>query len=250
MKKTILGAVAALILFLVLLLALAPAKVITPWVSDAVPGLHLHNVEGSIWSAKIDRGQFRNFTLDNIELDVNPLSLVVGKLNAGVVVNDPNINIEADTVLSAQHYQLENVRFDIDTSYVISKIRTPLQGLSGRIEGALSELDFENNHLKTLEGQGEWRNAVIQYPNNNLELGDINFKLSKMSNQGNGAKVDIMSNQGVLDLKGYIEIGLDKQFIMNIHTTTELPANIKNWLTQWGRKQSDRIYLEWRGRLP
>lgn len=250
MKKIILGAFLALMLFIAILVMLAPAKVITPWITDAVPGLHLSNVNGSIWSANIAQAKYRNVVLENIKLEVNPLSLIAGKLNADVVIDDPNINIQADAILSSEDYKVENGQFDIDSSYVISLFRTPLQDLSGRVIGTVTDFRFNNNQLAALEGEGEWKSAIIHYPNNNLELGDIAFRLSEMSEQRNGARVEIINNKGVLDLQGYIEIGLDKQFNMNVHATDQLPANIKSWLTTWGRQRGDRIYLEWRGRLP
>lgn len=250
MKKIIVGAVIALILFITILLTLAPARVATPWITDAVPELHLSNVSGSIWSTHIEQAKYRNLTLNDIELDPSPMALLWGTLEANVSVNDPNIKLEADTVLSANNYSVKDAMFDLDTAYVTSLIKMPIDGLSGRVKGQISVLEYSQKSLQQLSGEGQWDNAVILYPNNNLEIGNVSFRLSKSGQLDNAARVDITDNQGVLDLKGFIEIGLNKQFTMNIHATNELPANIKNWLTHWGRQDGDRIYLEWQGRLP
>ncbi|GAA4358879.1 type II secretion system protein N [Kangiella marina] len=250
MKKIILGSVAALIVFVILLVVMTPARVVTSWITDAVPGVQMGQVTGTIWNPAIEQVQYRNLTLRNIELETSLAPLMWGNLTTGITINDPNVKLTSQASLSSGRYELTDANIDIDTAYVIELIRTPLEGLSGQVTGIVSNAVFNDNKITQLNGEGTWSNAVIQYPNNNLELGDLRFKLSQMSNQGNGARVDIIDNDGVLDLKGFIEVGLDKQFNMRVHATNELPENLKQWLTRWGRQQDDRIYLEWQGRLP
>ncbi|AKE51263.1 type II secretion system protein N [Kangiella geojedonensis] len=250
MKKIIVGAVIALILFIAILLMLAPARVATPWITDAVPELYLTNVSGSIWSSHIEQAKYRNLTINNIELQPSAIALLWGALETSINIQDPKISLEAEAVLSRNNYSVKNANFDVDTAYVASLIKVPIDGLSGRVNGQVSILDYSKKSLKQLSGEGQWNNAVILYPNNNLDIGNVSFKLSKSGQLDNAARIDIMDNQGVLDLKGFIEVGLNKQFRMNIHATNQLPAHLKNWLTRWGRQDGNRIYLEWQGRLP
>jgi len=112
----------------------------------------------------------------------------------------------------------------------------------------VSEFNFKQNKLLALNGQGQWANAVIEYPNNDVELGNIEFRVIRIDD--NKAKLEIVNNDGVLDLKGFIDISLDKRFNMKLHSTASLPDNLKNWLSSWGREENGRIYLEWQGQLP
>jgi len=64
------------------------------------------------------------------------------------------------------------------------------------------------------------------------------------------ALLTITDNPGMLDLKGTLEVGFDKQYQLNLNTQTDLHANIKQWLTQLGRVENNRVIIKWNGRLP
>lgn len=249
MKKIIMGAFIALILFLAILFALAPAKVATSWIVNSVPGLSFGHVDGTMWSMKADSVTYRRVKLDNVSLSTSPISLLFGALNSNLNVDDPNIRLASSLNLSTDNYLAEDTQFVINTDYIADLVQLPIRGLQGKVEGKIEKFHWQQKQLIALTGSGEWANAVIEYSNNNLELGNISFEVAKTEN-GEGARLDIINNQGVLDLKGFIEVTLDKRFNMKLDTTTSLPANIKNWLLSWGRENNGRIYLEWQGQLP
>ena len=249
MKKTLIVIGLALLIFVFFLLAIAPAKVATRMITDMVPGLVLNNVEGSLWSIEAKSVQYKQFKLNNINLSSNPFALLVGQLSSELTVNDPALTVDSNVKLSQSEYQLTDTHYELDAAFITDNVRVPIEGLKGRINGTIQKAHLTQKELLALQGSGQWRGAVIEYPNNNLELGDIRYALSKVAEQ-NKARVDIVENQGPLDLKGFIELSMDKSFRMDVHTTTDLPANLKNWLSVWGRQQNNRIHIQWQGRLP
>ncbi|MBV34788.1 MAG: hypothetical protein CMP47_04940 [Rickettsiales bacterium] len=250
MKKIVLGAVLALVLFIVLLIALAPARVATPFISDIVPGVSFTGVEGTIWAFEANSVGYRQYHLEQVKLDTNPLALLLGSLSSNLEVDDHQVQLSANLNLANNDFELRDIVFDIDASFIPENFNVAIDGAKGQVSGTINIAHIVNNELLALEGAGSWRNAIIEYPNNNLELGKIDFNLSKLAESTNTLRLTIVDNQGVLDLKGFIELSLDKSFSMQLHTTSALPSNLKTWLTRWGRTQGDRIYLEWRGKLP
>ncbi|GAA0205847.1 hypothetical protein GCM10009123_11620 [Kangiella japonica] len=250
MKKMILGALLVLVFFVVLLMALAPARVATPYISDIVPGVSFIGVEGTIWSFEAASVGYRQYHLSQVKLDTNPLALLLGSLNSDLRVDDNQVKISAELNLSNKDFKFDNIAFDIDASYIPENFNIAIDGAKGQISGTVGVVHFANSELVALDGNGHWRNAIIEYPNNNLELGNIEFNLSKVAESTDTLKLTVVENQGVLDLKGFIELSIDKSFTMKLHTSSTLPPNLKDWLTRWGRTQGDRIYLEWGGKLP
>lgn len=250
MKKVILGAILALIVFMVLLLALAPAKVATPLISDIVPGVSFSGVKGSVWSFQAETIHYQKYAINDVTLNTNPLALLMGSLQSDLKVDDENAKLSADLSLGQDNFEFSKVAYDIDVSYIVDNLNTAIEGAKGQLSGTIDTAHIKNNKLLALQGVGQWNNALIEYPNNNLDLGNIKFELTKATQSDNTLRLQIIENQGVLDLRGYIELSLDKSFTMKLHSSSSLPPNLKSWLTRWGRTQGDRIYLEWRGKLP
>lgn len=246
----IVGIILALVFFVSALIMLTPARVVVSWITDDVPQLKLSQVEGTVWNTQVNTVQYQQFSLNNVEMSNSFWSLLLGELNSDISVDDEKLRLNGNIVASTGEYQLTNTNFAIDTQAVTAVLRLPIDGLSGQVDGFIEKFTLSDRVIKDLQGNGEWHNAVIKYPGNNLELGNIRFTLSKSESIGEGAHIDIVDNRGVLDLQGYIEISLDKKFVINLNTTAELPSNLKSWVTRWGKVKNDRIYLEWRGRLP
>jgi len=250
MKRIILWSCVSFVLLIAILLSLAPAKTILPWFTDSIPELHLTNVEGSVWSTSIDTVSFKNATLNNIKLSTNPLGLLLGNLNSTLGINDQNIQLDTELSLSNNDYQINNADFEINTAYIPSVIRLPIEGLEGMVSGTVETLQMTNKSFVTVDGAGQWKDAVIAYPNNDLNLGDVSFQLEKAEVDDKTIRLVVVENEGVLDLKGDIELSLNKHVSMSLNTTTDLPQNLKSWVTRWGRQDGNRIHLEWRGQLP
>lgn len=251
MKKFILGAFIALIVFLTFAIILTPAKVVFSTVTNSIPGLSLNQVTGTLWSSEVAAVQYREHQLQNIRLTTNPFWLMFGTLDSHISINDTKLKLESELELSRSKYQVTDGSLEFDTSYIKELVKMPLEGLRGIVNVSLDEVSItQDKVIQELSGAGVWERAVIEYTNSNLELGRIEFTLSKVKGSNNAARIDITKNDGVLDVRGYIEVALDKQFNFSFNTTSNLPDNLKNWLTTWGELKGNRIYIEWQGRLP
>ena len=127
-------------------------------------------------------------------------------------------------------------------------MKLPITELSGRFIGEVSQLELTPGELHSVTATGYWQNAVVGYPNSVLELGDIHFTIERT--ETGRALLTITENPGMLDLKGKLEVGFDKQYQLNVSTQSDVPPNIKQWLTQLGKTENDRILIQWNGRLP
>lgn len=250
MKKIFLWSFAGLVLLIVILLSLAPARTILPWFTDSMPKLRLVNIQGSIWSTSIDTVGYKNLSLNNIKLSTNPLGFIAGSLNSSLDIDDQNIKLVTDLAVANNDYQLDNATFEINTTYIPAVVRLPIEGLEGMVSGTVETLQMTNKSFVAVDGAGQWKDAVIAYPNNDFKLGDVTFQLEKSSIDDKTIRLIVVQNKGVLDLKGYIDLSLDKRVSMNLNTTSDLPQNLKSWVSRWGRQDGNRIHLEWRGQLP
>lgn len=248
MKKIIIG-LAIIVFFILVLLVLAPAKAIFPYITDKVTGLTISHPQGTVWSASSKQIQFKNLALNNVSLSTNPLYLIAGKLASTIEVQDQELKIKGQFVLGNSAQQVEDLKYELDASWLNQFLKSPINGLEGNISGVIEEYhsDINQQTIKRVNGNGSWHDAVIHYPNTILELGDFNYQLT--TNEQNQIRINVLENKGVLDLKGYIDFGLDKSYQLNLNTQTELPENIKRWLTAFGKVQNNRIHIVWNSRL-
>ncbi|MBD3668189.1 MAG: type II secretion system protein N [Kangiella sp.] len=248
MKKLILSFIIGFLLLLIFVLAMAPARIVLPWFTQGLPQLSLNQPSGSIWNASLESISFQGKSIHNISAQTGFWSLILGNIHSDIQVDDQQLFFDGSIQLNSQQVSINNTDYELDAGAILDWVRLPISELSGRFAGEINELELAHNEIRKLDVEGVWQRAVIGYPNSVLELGDIHFTIQR--NDNGQALLTITENPGMLDLKGTLEVGFDKQYQLNLSTQTDLPENIKQWLTQLGRIENNRVIVKWNGRLP
>lgn len=248
MKKLILSSIIGFLLLLIFVFAMAPARIVLPWFTQGLPQLSLNQPSGSIWNATLDSISFQGRSIHNISAQTGFWSLLLGNIHSEIQIDDQQLFIDGSVQLNSQQVSINNTDYELDAGTILDWFRLPITELSGRFAGEINEFELVPNEIIKLDARGVWQQAVVGYPNSVLELGDIHFTIQR--NDNGRALLTITDNPGMLDLKGTLEVGFDKQYQLNLSTQTELPANIKQWLTQLGRVENNRVIIKWNGRLP
>lgn len=248
MKKWVLGSIIGVTVLLIFLVAMAPARIILPWAINDLQQVTLNQPSGTLWDASLKSITYQGRSIEDVSIKTSFFNLLVGNLSSHIRVNDNGLSLDGNIILNSQNMAVHNARYQLDASSVLDWIQLPITELSGRFIGEIDTVELASNELKALEASGYWQNAVIGYPNSVLELGDIHFTIERTDN--GRALLTITENPGMLDLKGTLEVGFDKQYQLDVSTQTDVPSNIKQWLTQLGRTENNRILIKWNGRLP
>lgn len=248
MKKLILSFIVGFLLLLGFVLVMAPARIVIPWFTQGLSQLSLNQPSGSIWNASLGSITFRDISVSNISAQTSFWSLLFGSVHSDVQVNDQQLYLAGSIKLNRQQVSLESTDYELEAGAILDWVKLPITELSGRFTGEIQSLELAANEIKALDADGVWQNAVVGYPNSVLELGNIHFTVER-TNEGR-ALLTITENPGMLDLKGTLEVGFDKQYQLNLSTQTDTPAHINQWLTQLGRVENNRVIIKWNGRLP
>lgn len=248
MKKLILSFIIGFLLLLIFVLAMAPARIVLPWFTQGLPQLSLNQPSGSIWNASLDSISFQGKSIHNVSAQTGFWSLLLGNIHSDIQIDDQDLFLDGNVQLNSQQFSIKNTDYELEAGTILDWVRLPISELSGRFAGEIRELELAPNEIKKLDVKGVWQRAVVGYPNSVLDLGDIHFTIQR--NDNGRALLTITDNPGMLDLKGTLEVGFDKQYQLNLSTQTDLPENIKQWLTQLGRVENNRVIVKWNGRLP
>lgn len=248
MKKLILTFIIGFLLLLIFILAMAPARIVLPWFTQGLPQLSLNQPSGSIWDASLDAISFQGKSIHNVSAQTDFWSLLLGYIHSDIQIDDQQLYLDGSVQLNNQRVSINKTDYELDAGAILDWVRLPISELSGRFAGEINELELAPKEIKKLDVKGVWHRAVVGYPNSVLDLGDIHFTIQR--NDNGRALLTITENPGMLDLKGTLEVGFDKQYQLNLSTQTNLPENIKQWLTQLGRVENNRVIVKWNGRLP
>ncbi len=248
MKRLVLGLVSGFILLLAFVISLAPANVVLPWFTSGFSTVSLNNPTGTVWNSSLDSVSYQGRSIQKVSIDISFWHLLLGNLSSDIRIDDQNLLLDGAIKLNKQQIAIEDMRYQLEADTILDWVKLPITELSGRFIGEVMSITVNPNELKALDAHGYWQNAVIGYPNSTLELGDIHFTVTRTDN--GRALLTITENPGMLDLKGTLEVGFDKQYQLNVSTQTDVPSHIKQWLTQLGRVENNRILIKWNGRLP
>jgi len=248
MKKKILVALAGFIVFIFFFVLLAPARVVLPWFIQGIPQVAVQGVSGTVWNTSLDSVLYNGNTINDVAIKTSFWNLLLANLKSDISVNDQNLMLDGRIIVNSDQLRIEDARYQLDVSSLQTWLKLPVSELSGSLIGHIDNAVLQIDDLIDLQANGYWQNAVVGYPNSVLELGDIHFTIERT--EDGKALLTITNNPGMLDLKGTLEIALDKKYRLTISTKTDIPSHIKQWLTKLGRTENNRIYIKWNGRLP
>lgn len=255
MKKIILGGLLGVLVFLVFIALLAPAKTIVPMITKQLPAsikpINIVGVEGSIWRPQFAKLAIKDYQFEQVSLTLNPLALFTGSLSSDLAIADPSLQLTAQLKASQQTLQISNADFSLDAARLDPLMRFPVKGLTGQIEAQLEAFQLSHNQwIEKAAGKGVWRDAYLYYLEQTLPLGDIQFELATEEKPQNPTLiVTIVENSGALDLKGDFKLSKDRRYQLDLTLREDIPAQIKSGIQNFAKLEDGRYRIQWQGQI-
>lgn len=252
MKKILLGVLLSIVILLIFIITMTPASVIISMIQERLPdkfkAVQLYGVEGSIWSPSISSLEYRKTRIQNIQASINPFNLFLGDLKSTVSVKDPAIKLLTQISANEKNLQLTGVTYHVSAEFFDPFMEFPVKSLAGDISGDFENLVFKSNgEWQQVNGNGNWLNAAIAYLDQNLLLGHFEYQVK--TSETNELVIEILKNEGPLDLKGNLTLTPSRQYRLDVTTAKSLPNKLNSWISKLARLENDRYRIQWKGTL-
>lgn len=215
--------VIGLVILLIGLVAMFPARVAYNWVSP--PGVAIAGIEGTVWSGRALEGQVAGLYLRDIGWRMRPLALFKGQLAYAV---------EAD---AASGFASANVALGVGGRAVLEDLTASLslQALQQLVnmpglDGAAS-LQFER--LEFVDGVPVAANGVLEVANVRVPIvhrSSLGGFRAEFFTQDTGIVASVEDVNAVVDLAGSLSLSADRtyQFIGQVAPTDDTPSELRD----------------------
>ncbi len=214
MKRILSYSLLGLAAFLLFLLLLAPATLVSDWVGARLSGFSAQAVEGTATAGTLRDVRWRGARIERLHWRWRPLALLTGRLEFSLQVDDPEIKLTGNAALGLNR----KVRFrDLTGRLPLARLGSltgaaspPLQGIA---EFTLRELDV-NAAGRPLAAYG-----VVQLLNLRTTLGQPlnvgDFVVQLDSAGAEGIQGTIKDDKGPLALAGTLSLSPDGRYHFN-----------------------------------
>ncbi|MDT0603969.1 type II secretion system protein N [Thalassotalea castellviae] len=176
--KISVGVIGAYVIFL---LALMPASFVLQWVT--LPSqLQLSTVNGTIWQSKIKTANYNGFIVNDIKIDVSPLSLLTLDPNidltfGGALVSGPEGVANIHGLFSA--LRITDAKITLSADNISSHLKLPLPVKAHDfVDINVSEFVAGNAICQSLTGDIAWNKAAVTVLDQKVALGKLSTSLS------------------------------------------------------------------------
>ena len=242
-KQKIVCGVVAFFIFILMLLATAPASLLERTARAKIPGLMISGSSGTVWQGRAQQLNVGWLQLSDIEWRISPWALLIGKLKTDLQFGGTQ-EFRGSLNLSARvsEQQLTHVDLKIPASRVQAFINMPGVQLSGDFYLQADEIVLSDQQLRRVIGRLQWNGAMVQTPLGQPPLGSYAVD---MRTEESGAIVgDIKDLEGVLDLRGQLHYAHPMASI-SATTRADLPEQLDRFFRAVGRKEGDRYLVSW-----
>ncbi|NVJ64852.1 MAG: type II secretion system protein N [Gammaproteobacteria bacterium] len=252
MKKKILGALLSVLLLAVIIVAMAPAQTVWPLIASKLPAkfqkVQTTNIQGSIWNPKIGKIRYYDLSVENVSADISVLSLLTGNLKAQINVNDFSLKLDGKLSANTNAIEVSNLNYELAAQRFDPFMQFPVKSLKGNLTGSIEQASLQaNGNWNNVQGIGSWQNAIIDYLEQSLALGNFEYQIK--TDDTNNIILTVVDNQGVLDLKGQLTLMPNRSYQLDVSTQTQLPTDLENWIKNFGKLENDRYRIQWSGKL-
>ncbi len=222
MKKSIGIVVGFIAVYLIFLIALAPASALMSWV--VVPKhVSMHGLSGTIWQPKVEQLDIQNLSVHNIELALSPWSLMtlspsVSATFGGGLSDGPQGMAELQ--VSGQSLVLTNTVVEFPAQYIVPYLKTPVPVEAfGLVLFNAQEITMDGGQCVKASGSVQWQKGALTALDENVELGNFNGTL-RCENDLLTLDIDPknvlglsflsqVNDEGKVSGSGYIKLGND-----------------------------------------
>ncbi|WP_300528770.1 type II secretion system protein N [Maricaulis sp.] len=135
---------------LVWLIALMPLKAVMI-VAGGASAFGYQDVYGSLWHGRVYGMRIAAMPVREIELAVNPLPLLVGRLSAAWSVSDSSVRGQGQMAMAGDWMELRETRFNASLERLGVPVFPGLD-LDGQVSGNISRLELDGDTCRSAQG--------------------------------------------------------------------------------------------------
>lgn len=241
-----------LLAFLLFLLLLAPATLITEPLAERLPGFSVQTIEGTATDGVANGLRWRGVQVDRLVWDWRPLALFTGWLEFHLKIDDPEIRLTGKAAMNpARSLRLRELTGRLRLVDLVTLAGQPKLPLQGVVEFDLR--DFRVDPLgrpQAAEGVAHLLNLRVAL-GQPLTLGDFTAQLKPADPEG--VQGVIQDNNGPLVLEGAFSLMPDGRYRFNGQAAIRDANNhaLRQAMSLLGLPGSDgRWVLNFSGALP
>jgi general secretion pathway protein N len=179
--------VLAIFTYLVLLVVYLPAAHLVAFVQKNNPKLPITigNIEGTLWSGKVDKVIAHGIALNNLRWELSPWSLLLGKasidLNGGKIRDSQQTYIKGNistSLFNVQNVSMHDLKLFLPARSVMAQVPMPVPvSAEGRFRVDIQEFELDNACVE-LVGKGSWLNGTVSGPTGVIGFGNFDANLA------------------------------------------------------------------------
>jgi hypothetical protein len=214
MKSVLRYGLLGLLAFLLSLLLLAPATLITEPLAERLPGFSVQTVEGTATDGVANGLSWRGVRLNRLVWDWRPLALLTGWLEFHLKTDDPEIQLTGKAAINSGRYlRLQNLTGHLRLAELMILAGQPKLPLQGVVEFDLRDARLNPmGQPLTADGVAHLRNLRVML-GQPLMLGDFTAQLKTADPEG--IQGVIQDNNGPLALEGIFSLMPDGRYRFN-----------------------------------
>lgn len=203
---------AGLVVFLLALAAGFPAKRLQERIEQAIPGLQLAGISGSLFSGAASGVGFDGRALGPASWSFRPASLAGGRIEYAISLGLPDNRAvaRAGVTFSGTPYGRQ-IDIVLQPDPWINRLAPIAVSSSGDARLQLDYLEWADDFPRQLQGQLQWRDAAVLAPVS-LVAGNVSALLRSEGDQ----LVAEITEPGALGLSGDISLNADGTYAMDL----------------------------------
>jgi len=224
--------------FLLFLIVLAPATLISKFVPEN-SSVALNGLSGTIWRGHASQLQHQGRNLGKLDWRLSPWNLITGKVGGKFELDGSQMRADGFAKMGNN-----NNLWLSDTNVRINADALPLTGsvaalqAEGVINARIDELTLLNQQLDSISARIAWQQAQVRAPID-LDIGDV--VIDATGEDGETTAVITTAQNSNLDINGKVDLNADGSYRSDIKVKAKpsTPENIRNYLTLIGQADNN-----------
>ena len=239
-------------LFLILVIAFTPAKLLSGFMPDRSP-VSLSGVSGSVWSGEINQVSVKQFTFKGVLFSIDLLSLV--KVSPAVFLDIAGGDVSGTLIFHQTEDFNKSIKVEdvnVNFSGELLKNFLPLPGLELSGDFSTQELALltQNRKPTNIDGMIRWQNAQVSYAGQSFQLGDFNI-VATTDEEKKLITAQILKSKNALDLQGQVSLAANGMVEITGSISTETDQNLYNAFALFnnGKPKDGRLPIKFKQRI-
>lgn len=224
MKRALSYSLLGLLAFLLSLLLLAPATLLTETLSARLPGFSAQQVEGRAIAGSAQGVRWRGARINRLEWRWQQWALLTGRLEFRLDADDSDLKLTTHAAVSLdRRLRLQDFSGRLPLAKLSALAGQPKLPLQGEVEISLRDLSLNATGLPVAAQGVVYLRNVRATLGQALSLGDFTVQLT--SAQPEGVQGAIKDNDGPLALDGVLHLAPDGRYRFNGQAAVRDPGN-------------------------